>query len=84
MELHRGPGQYYGVQAMRHAAGTIARKLPYTQLGIGEFDKCTVYFLARYRKVTIWPRVQARSGLKVFSPVPEVMPCLATQATAFE
>ena len=30
----------------------------------------------RWRKVTIWPRVQGASGLKVVAEVPEVMPSL--------
>ena len=36
----------------------------------------------RYRNVTICARVQGASGLKVFAPVPPVMPFSAAQSTA--
>lgn len=62
--------------------GKRANERPETTQFQAVRNKYAVYFFARYKKVTIWPRVQAPSGLKVFSPVPEVMPCLATQATA--
>ena len=38
--------------------------------------------LSRYKKVTIWARVQGASGLKLLPPVPEVMPSSTAQATA--
>ena len=36
----------------------------------------------RYKKVTIWARVQVSFGLNVVSLVPLVMPCCTAQATA--
>ena len=39
-------------------------------------------YWALYRKVTIWARVQAASGLKVVSVVPFVMPCSVAHRTA--
>ncbi len=38
--------------------------------------------LSRYKKVTIWARVQGASGLKLLAPMPEVMPSSTAQATA--
>ena len=38
---------------------------------------------ARYKKVTICPRVQTLSGEKVVAEVPLVTPCATAQATAF-
>ena len=38
--------------------------------------------LSRYKKATIWARVQGTSGLKLLPPVPEVMPSLTAHATA--
>ena len=41
-----------------------------------------ICYCARYRKVTICPRVQGASGLKLLPPVPEVTPSFTAQATA--
>ena len=41
------------------------------------------YLYARYRKVTIWPRVQGSLGAKVAAVLPVVMPFDTAQFTAF-
>lgn len=40
------------------------------------------YCISRYRNVTICPRVQLMSGLKVVSLVPFVIPFVTAQQTA--
>ena len=65
------------------------RKGPPSQTA-GPFEKGSAYsaaasaaaLAARYRKVTIWPRVQVLSGEKVVSLVPLVTPFSTAQATA--
>ena len=42
------------------------------------------YAISRYRKVTIWPRVQVASGLKVVELVPAVTPLFTAHRTASE
>ena len=42
----------------------------------------STHLASRYRKVTICPRVQGVSGLKLLPPVPEVTPSFTAQATA--
>ena len=51
----------------------------------GAVHLCAVLFypfMARYRKVTIWPLVQVSSGAKVVGVVPLVIPFSTAQATA--
>ena len=68
-QMGRGPGKHFsGPLALWGFLHTI---FPF------EMPYC-----ARYRKVTIWARVQALLGENAVAEVPLVMPSLAAQATA--
>ena len=49
---------------------------------VGVLLICCSYFMQRYRKVTIWARVQFALGLKVVAVVPAVIPFSTAHRTA--
>ena len=68
------------VRAVRLAERMI-QGFPYIEVRHSVFD--TAYFTKkRYRKVTIWARVQSALGLKVVSVVPLVTPLATAHMTA--
>ena len=60
----------------------IKPKPPAFRWNAGGFFIFFCYFRARYRKVTIWPRVQVSLGEKVVGEVPMVTPLATAQPTA--